>query len=138
MKKWLALLTSVLTLGLVAAGCGGDDDKGSSSGGSSSSGDSKAGSSGSSGAKAAGEVAMKEISFKPGNVTIKAGQTVKWTNDDQAGHDVTATGGADKFKSGAPGALQMGDTFAHKFTKPGTVQYVCTVHSGMKGTIKVE
>ena len=134
MKKWLALTASVTALGLLVAGCGSSDDKGSSGSG----GGSKSSSSKSSGAKAAGEVEMKEISFKPGNVTLKVGQTVKWTNEDEAGHDVTATGGPDKFKSGAPGALQKGDTFEHKFTKAGTVQYVCTVHSGMKGTVKVE
>lgn len=138
MKKWLVLLASVMALGLVAAGCGGSDDKGSGGGSSDSTGGSKAAPSGSSGGKAAGTVEMKDISFKPGDVTIKVGQAVKWTNEDQAGHDVTATAGSDKFKSGAPGALQKGDTFVHKFTKAGTVQYVCTVHSGMKGTVKVE
>ena len=35
---------------------------------------------------------MKDIKFDPGTVTIKAGGTVTWTNDDSVGHDVdTAT-----------------------------------------------
>lgn len=128
MQKRLALLASALVVGLAAAGCGGGDGSGDKGGGSLDS----------SGGKS-GQVSMKGLSFEPADLKVKVGETVKWVNDDDAGHDVTGTGGpGGKFKSGAPGGLQKGDTFEHKFTKPGTVQYVCTVHSNMKGKIEIE
>ncbi|MBA3262430.1 MAG: cupredoxin family copper-binding protein [Thermoleophilaceae bacterium] len=131
MTRLLALLFACLALGLVAAGCGGDDDGGD--GGSGSSADTQE--QPAPAAEGGGtEVSMKDIKFNPGEVTVKPGDTVTWTNDDTAGHDVTG----DNFKSGDAGALQTGDTFEHTFDKAGTFDYVCTVHPGMKGTVKVE
>jgi plastocyanin len=77
---------------------------------------------------------MKDIKFNPGNVTIKAGETVTWSNEDSASHDVTG----DAFKSGSAGGLAQGDTFKHTFKKAGTYDYVCTVHPGMEGTVTVK
>ena len=42
------------------------------------------------------------------------------------------------FKSGDPGAMNGGDTFKQKFTTPGTIKYVCSVHPGMEGAIGVK
>lgn len=115
---------------LAAAGCGGGDDNSGGSGG---------GGTGGAKAPAGPAVTMKDISFKPGAVTVKKGQTVTWTNEDSVGHDVTEESGpGPKFKSGGPGGIAKGATFSHKFTQPGTYRYVCTVHGGMKGSIKVE
>jgi len=130
MMRSLALLFACLALGLVVAGCGGGDDNGDSG---------NADTKEQPAPKAEGEgggaaVSMKDIKFNPGEVTIKPGDTVSWTNDDSVGHDVTG----DNFKSGDPGALQQGDTFKHKFDKAGTFDYVCTVHPGMKGTVLVQ
>jgi len=146
MKTWLAMLCTCLALGLVAAGCGSSDNNDSSS-----SDAAKApaetkpadtGTSGSGGATAGAKgsnVVMKDISFKPGNVTVAKGGTVTWTNEDSVGHDVTEISGpGPKFKSGGPGGLNGGDTFKQKFTTPGTFKYVCTVHPGMEGTIVVK
>jgi large subunit ribosomal protein L10 len=80
------------------------------------------------------QVSMKDIKFNPGSVTIKAGGKVTWTNDDSVGHDVTA----DDFESGSPGGIDGGSTFSHTFKKAGTYNYVCSVHPGMKGTVKVK
>jgi plastocyanin len=77
---------------------------------------------------------MEGIAFNPAEITIKAGDTVTWTNEDSAGHDVTG----DAFKSGAAGGIGNGDTFEHTFDEAGTFDYVCTVHPGMEGTVKVE
>jgi plastocyanin len=136
MRRPIALLFACLALGLVAAGCGGgnsnksSNSNGNSGGGTSSNTDTttqpapKAG---------AGAVTMQGIKFNPTTVTVKAGETVTWTNDDSVGHDVTGPG----FKSGAAGGLAQGATFQHKFPKKGTYAYVCSVHPGMKGTVKV-
>jgi len=126
-KRWLALLLGCLALALVAAGCGGDDDDNGGGGGG---GQQQAPAATSGG----GQVTMKDIKFNPGTVTIKAGGKVTWTNDDSVGHDVTA----DDFKSGSPGGIEGGSTFSHVFKKAGTYDYVCSVHPGMEGTVKVK
>jgi plastocyanin len=127
MKRVIALLAACLALGIVVAGCGGDDDGGDSGSADTKEQPAPAAEGGSA------EVSMKDIKFNPSEVTVKAGDTVTWTNDDGVGHDVTG----DSFKSGEPGALENGDTFEHTFDKAGTFDYVCTVHPGMKGTVKV-
>jgi plastocyanin len=137
MKRWLLLLLACLALGLVVAGCGGDDDDGgggaqkseqpAESGGG---GDKQSGG----GAGGGAQVVMQGIKFNPASVTVSAGDTVTWTNEDSVGHDVTGDG----FKSGDPGGLQNGDTFKHTFPKAGTFDYVCTVHPGMAGSVKVK
>ena len=67
------------------------------------------------------------------------GGTVTWVNDDSVGHDVTKSGGpGPDFSSGEPGAMAAGDTFDHKFEAAGKIDYVCTVHPGMKGTVTVK
>ena len=79
------------------------------------------------------QVTMKDIKFNPDSLKVKAGQTVTWTNDDSVGHDVTADG----FNSGGAGNIEPGKTFTHKFAKAGSYPYVCSVHPGMEGTVKV-
>ena len=138
--RWLALLFACLALGLVVGGCGGDDDDGDS--GSADTQEQPAEEQPTEEQPApeaereggGTEVAMKDIQFNPADVTVKPGDTVTWVNDDSAGHDVTA----DDFSSGDPGAMQNGDTFEHTFDAKGTFDYVCSVHPGMKGSVKVK
>jgi plastocyanin len=139
MPKLIAALCSCLVLGCVPVGCGGDDEPSGGGGGGSGGGGSGGGSSGGGGGGKTVDVSMKDIQFQPASVTVAKGGTVKWTNDDSLGHDVTKSGGpGPQFKSGEPGAMQTGDTFAQKFDTPGKIQYVCTVHVNMKGTITVK
>jgi plastocyanin len=77
------------------------------------------------------EVKMEGFAFNPKSVTVSLGDTVKWTNMDSAGHDVS---GSD-FKSNM---LQKGSSYEHQFTKSGTYDYVCSVHPNMKGTVIVK
>jgi plastocyanin len=113
----------VACLALVLAGCGGGNDNGGSS------------SSGGGGSSSGGTVTidMKNIKFAPQDATVNVGQTVKWVNQDTVDHDVQAKSGAD-FKSELFG---NGKSFEWKADKAGTVSYVCTVHPGMVGTLKV-
>jgi len=136
MKRAIALLFACLALGLVVAGCGGGDDNNSDSGSSDTKEQPapKAEDTGGGGGGGGAQVSMKDIKFNPSTVTIKAGGTVTWTNDDSVGHDVTA----DDFDSGSAGGIEPGATFQHKFAKAGSYAYVCTVHPGMKGTVKVK
>lgn len=132
MKARLLVLCLVIPLAAFAAGCGGDDSE--SSGGGEGSSESSGG-----GGGAPGEVGMEGIEFVPPDTTVAVGDTVTWTNNEGVGHDVTKEGGpGPDFSSGEPGGLQEGDTFEQTFDAAGTVEYVCTVHPGMTGTVTVE
>ena len=134
MNRWLALLLACAALSLVVAGCGGDDEE--SSGGEAQSSEQPAEEPAEepSGGGGAAEVSMESIKFTPDSVSVSAGDTVTWTNNDTVGHDVTG----DNFKSGKPGAMENGDTYENTFDKAGTFEYVCTVHPGMEGSVTVK
>jgi len=68
--------------------------------------------------------------FVPASTTVKAGNTVIWTNGDLMPHTVSGS----SFDSGpiAPGA-----TYSHRFPSPGSFDYHCSIHPVMQGTINV-
>lgn len=80
------------------------------------------------------QVGMKGLKFEPRDITVKAGTTVTWTNNEDIPHNVVAEEGAD-FESDTFG---RDGTFEFEAAKAGTVRYVCTLHPGMEGTITVE
>ena len=124
-------LTAVLTaIALGLAACGGGTDEDTPTGEAENPGAEEQPMSKQAGTK----ITMKNIEFKPGNVTVKTGETVTWVNEEQIEHNAVATEGAD-FRSELFGE---GKSFAWKAEKTGTVKYVCTVHPGMEGTITVE
>jgi plastocyanin len=84
-------------------------------------------------AGAGSAVSIVNFSFQPATLTVAAGTTVTWTNNDSAGHTVTADDGS--FKSDKLGS---GTTFSQTFAKAGTYAYHCAIHSSMKGTITVQ
>jgi plastocyanin len=108
MRPRLALLLCVLAVG--AAACGGD---GGGEGGVSSEGC----------PSGAVVIRMVDIKFDPKEATARAGQEICWVNEDEIDHNAVARSGA---------------TFTATVEQPGTVDYVCTVHPGMVGTIEVE
>ena len=137
MTKLFALILACLALGLVAAGCGGDDDGGGdSSGDGASKSEEPAGGGGGGGA----QVGMQSVEFDPKNLTVKAGETITFTNNESVPHDVHKTSGpGDDFSSGETGGMQEGDTFELTLDKPGKYAYVCNVHApGMAGRITVK
>ncbi len=80
------------------------------------------------------EVVAKDLSFRPAKVSVKLGGEVSWVFEDKGtSHNVTADDGS--FRSDN---LPTGGTFAHRFPKPGTFSYTCTIHPDkMKGTVNV-
>jgi plastocyanin len=136
MKKLFALILACLALGLVAAGCGGDDNNGGDSGGGGAGKSEETGGGGGGGA----QVGMQNIQFDPKDLTVKAGETITFTNDEAVPHDVHKTSGpgAD-FSSGDTGGMQEGDTFKLTLDEAGKYEYVCKVHApGMSGSITVK
>ncbi len=82
------------------------------------------------------------LAFQPAEVTIKAGDTVKWVNNKLAPHNVV-------FDSSAPNAEQLshkglafaaGESFDITFSEPGEYKYYCEPHrgAGMNGTVIVK
>jgi len=114
-KTLLLTAAAALAATLLAAGCGGS------------------GSSGSSDPVATTEVTMaKSYRFDPEAISIAAGDTVTWTNKDNFTHTVKVDGQDDH-------EVDRGDSVSITFAKPGTYQYVCTLHSNdMHGTVVVK
>ena len=77
-------------------------------------------------------VAIDGFAFVPDTLTVKAGTAVTWTNKDEDPHTIVADGGA--FRSQALGS---GGTFTFTFPAAGTVDYVCSIHPFMHGTVVV-
>ena len=75
---------------------------------------------------------IKNLAYGKGSLTIKAGTTVEWVNDDPLAHTVVAADST--FDSGL---IEPGATWRHLFTVPGTYAYSCRPHPFMKGTITV-
>jgi plastocyanin len=112
MKRFLAVLAIAPVL---LAACGGGD-----------SGDSEP-----QAAKAGtANVRMVDNAFEARSITVDVGETVTWTNSGAAPHTATS----DVFDSGT---VNPGETFTWTAEEPGSVNYVCTFHPGMEGTITV-
>src|SRR5581483_936940 len=78
-------------------------------------------------------ITIANFAFAPASLTVKVGTKVTWTNNDSATHTVTALQGA--FDSGD---LPTGQSFSFTFTKAGTYNYHCAIHSSMTATIIVQ
>jgi len=83
------------------------------------------------------DVSMIHFSFVPTNITVSAGTTITWTNNDSVNHTVTADNGM--FDSGIVGP---GGEFSFTFDTVGTFLYYCKLHGapggiGMSGTVVV-
>ena len=95
-------------------------------------------------------VSIQDFSFSPASVTIKAGTTVRWTNQGPSAHTTTSDGGVWtsgtlNAPSGAGGYMGGGTaagTFDFRFTQAGTFAYHCSLHPpsmypGFTGTVTV-
>jgi len=78
-------------------------------------------------------VSIVNMSFSPGTITVSVGTTVKWNNNDNMTHTVTADDNS--FDSGNIGA---GSNFSRTFSVAGTYPYHCTIHPSMIGKVVVE
>jgi len=77
-------------------------------------------------------VSIAGFAFATNPITITAGDTVTWTNNDVAVHDVSDKGGA-----WTSGVMNQGDSFSFTFPEPGTYSYTCRLHPWMNGTVVV-
>jgi plastocyanin len=79
-------------------------------------------------------IKIDNFSFGPATITIPAGSTVTWTNNDDVPHVVTS----DDNKMFKSKALDTDDHFSFTFTKPGTYNYYCAIHPKMTAKIVVQ
>jgi plastocyanin len=82
------------------------------------------------------DVAQQNTAFVPTALTVTAGTTVSWTNNNGVQHTVTWDD-----RSVDSGLMSQGETFSYTFDTPGTYGYFCIPHgspgTGMYGTITV-
>jgi len=77
-------------------------------------------------------VRIANFTFEPETLTVPAGTTVTWVNDDDIPHLVIEKEG--RFRSSA---LDTNDSYSQTMSAPGTVEYFCALHPHMTGKIVV-
>ncbi len=76
-------------------------------------------------------VRIQDTKYVPDQVSIRAGQTVRWVNNDQIEHTVTG----DDFDSGE---IAPGESYDRIFADKGEEKYMCTIHPDrMQGTVTI-
>ena len=73
-------------------------------------------------------------SFAPNPVTVTAGQTVSWKNNDSDVHQITQDANTFSTSNVSKGAATSAITMSTK----GTFTYHCGIHPSMTGTITVQ
>lgn len=107
----------LLTLVLVLAGCS-SGGAGSYGGGGTTGGTTASGTT----------VIEKGFAFSPASLDVKVGDTVTFTNQDTAPHNV-------KIDGKELGIQNTGDSVTWTAAKAGTFPYSCVIHPSMTGTI---
>ncbi|MBZ0126872.1 MAG: cupredoxin domain-containing protein [Rhodocyclaceae bacterium] len=80
------------------------------------------------------EVGIREYKYDPAELKVRAGTTVKWTNNEKrTSHSILFTG---------PGGFESerifpGESWQRVFDKPGSYPYTCGPHPEMKGRVEV-
>ena len=78
-------------------------------------------------------VVIRQFTFGPTEVRLRAGERVTWINCDPDAHTSTADGG-----QWASPLLALGDGFTQTFTAAGEFPYHCEPHPFMTGRVIVE
>ena len=79
-------------------------------------------------------ISAENYVFSPAALTVKEGDTVIWTNGDDASHTITSDSGTEL----ALDYFKKGESVQHTFTKKGIYEYHCEPHPFMKAVITVE
>jgi len=125
----VALACLALTLGGAFVGACGGGDKDSSAGEQAPATETSAG--GESSASQPVVVTMQGSQNMPEAIDVNVDQKIEWRNEDGYAHTVTSTSG-EKIDSG-----NFTDSFSYSPKRAGTIDYVCTIHSGQGGKITV-
>jgi plastocyanin len=89
------------------------------------------------------DVGVEDFEFDPEGVAIRLGDTVRWTNRDEA-HTSTSDDADNQTPLGPPGVgwwdsgvLAEDQSFPWDFTAAGTFSYHCAIHPQMRGVVFV-
>ena len=84
-----------------------------------------------------GAISIKGFAFTPDDLTVPAGTTVTWTNDEDSLHTVTS--GTPATPSGLfdSGEIDTGVEFTYTFADAGTYSFFCARHDFMTGVATV-
>jgi plastocyanin len=77
-------------------------------------------------------VKITATAFSPSSVTIKTGDSIKWSNTDTKAHQVVANNGAF-----ASPTIAAGHTWTHTFNTAGTYKYHDALHPALTGKVVV-
>jgi plastocyanin len=80
-------------------------------------------------------VGQKNVAFSQKLLKVKAGDSVRFTNDDPVPHNVVSVSPSNPFDLGA---FKKGESKSVVLGKPGPVDVECSIHPGMKMRIDVE
>lgn len=75
-------------------------------------------------------VKVKDFAFDPAEITVAAGDTIEWVNEDVVAHTATVKGGWEVM-------LDPGKSGTHVVEAGDTVDYYCRFHPNMTGKITV-
>ncbi|MGE5850408.1 MAG: plastocyanin/azurin family copper-binding protein [Candidatus Methylomirabilota bacterium] len=94
------------------------------------------------GAQAKTQVKIDGVAFEPPIIQVNLGDSVTWTNNYKQPH-LISTFKKVKGASVQDGVLdspmlKTGESFTHKFEKPGTYEYFCPIHVFMLGKVVVK
>jgi len=78
-------------------------------------------------------IKIANFAFSPADLTVSAGTTVTWKNEDGEVHRVQ-----DDHNGFASAALDTHDSFSQTFAIPGVYHYFCSIHPYMVGKIVVK
>jgi plastocyanin len=79
-----------------------------------------------------GARALTTTAYNPNPVTISAGTTVTWTNQDSTTHTATSDSGVFN------GNVGPGQQFSFTFANKGTFAYHCSLHPNMVASVVVQ
>lgn len=79
-------------------------------------------------------ISIANFAFSPNTLTINKGDTIIWTNNDSAPHDVRSTD-SNVLKSQT---MMKEGVFSFTFNDIGTYNYFCSIHPSMKASVTVK
>jgi plastocyanin len=127
----IAAIAVALVAALVLTGCTGGSSGGTTATPPAGGGTSSGGTSGSTGTPGGTTITESGFAFDPSTLEVKVGDTVTFTNQDSAPHNVEIDGRK-------LGEQTQGTSVGWKAQKAGTFPFKCVIHPSMTGQITVK
>jgi amicyanin len=80
------------------------------------------------------QIKIDNFSFTPATLTVPAGTTVTWVNQDDVPHNIVSSEG----KTLKSPVMDTDGKFSYTFTTAGTYPYYCGIHPKMTGKVVVQ